>query len=130
MKQGVTMSSFEAMRPKNEYDAVLQQREIDGTAFYNVYHKQFIKIPCPACGSEGTFSFNKYGFAHLTCPQCKTLYCSPRPTDALISLYYTSYRSPELWTKLLLTADRQRKILQHTPRVEKIVGKIQSDKKE
>ena len=123
------MKSFEMMRPTDEYEQVLQQREIDGTAFYNTYHKEFIETHCPACGSEGTFIFAKYGFAHKICPQCSTMYCSPRPTNALISLYYTSYRAPELWTNLLLKADRQRKILQHTPRVEKIVGKIQLGRK-
>ena len=123
------MKSFEMMRPKDEYEQVLQQREIDGSAFYTTYHNQFIEIHCPACGSEGTFSFAKYGFAHKICPKCRTLYCSPRPTDALISLYYSSFRAPELWTELLLKADRQRKILQHIPRVEKIVGTIQSRRK-
>ncbi len=123
------MKSFEMMRPKDEYEQVLQERKIDGSAFYITYHKQFIEIYCPACGSEGTFSFTKYGFAHKICPQCRTLYCSPRPTDALISLYYSRFRAPELWTELLLKADRQRKILQYIPRVEKIVGTIQSARK-
>jgi len=130
MKQGaIFMKSFENMRPNIEYKAILRQREIDGNAFYATYHAQFIETPCPACGSEGIFNFKKYGFAHKICTQCKTLYCSPRPSDALISLYYKSYRAPELWTKLLLTADRQRKIIQYSPRVEKIVEKIQSRRK-
>ncbi len=125
----ITMKSFEKMRPNYEYEQVLKQREIDGDAFYSRYHNQFVEIHCPACRSEGTFSFTKYGFTHLVCPRCKTTYCSPRPTDPLISLYYSSFNASKLWTELLLKADRQRKILQYTPRVEKIVDTLRLRRK-
>ncbi|WP_292426077.1 methyltransferase domain-containing protein [Methanoregula sp.] len=115
------MKSFEQMRPNDEYQQVLRQREIDGSSFYQANHSSFVETDCPACGTKGSFSFSKYGFSHNTCPKCSTLFCSPRPVDSLISLYYTTYQAPEIWTHLLLKADRQRKILQYTPRVEKIV---------
>ena len=118
------MKTFEMMRPKDAYEQVLYQREIDGTAFFNKYHEDFVEVGCPACGKEGIPVFTKYGFSHKSCPSCRTLFCSPRPVDRLISLYYTSYKAPELWTQLLLKADRQRKILQHAPRVDKIVTEI------
>jgi SAM-dependent methyltransferase len=121
------MKSFDQMRPEDEYRQVLRQRETDGSAFYQAHHDSFIETNCPACGTPGTFSFRKFGFSHKSCPKCSTLFCSPRPVDTLISLYYTTYQAPELWTRLLLKADKQRKILQHTPRVEKIVSNIQSN---
>jgi len=120
------MRSFDQMRPEGEYRQVLLQRETDGSAFYQAHHDSFIETGCPACGTPGIFSFRKFGFSHKTCPKCSTLFCSPRPVDSQISLYYTTYQAPELWTRLLLKADKQRKILQHTPRVEKIVSIIRS----
>jgi 2-polyprenyl-3-methyl-5-hydroxy-6-metoxy-1,4-benzoquinol methylase len=120
------MKSFEMMRPDDEYQQVLRQREIDGGLFYKTHHTAFVETNCPACGTTGIFSFRKFGFFHNTCPKCSTLYCSPRPVDSLISLYYTSYLAPELWTRLLLKVDIQRKILQHKPRVEKIVSILMS----
>lgn len=121
------MKSFEMMRPDDEYQKVLLQREIDGSAFYQKYHDEFLEINCPACGTKGIFIFKKFGFSHNLCPKCSTLYCSPRPSDSLTTLYYTSYLAPELWTRLLLKADLNRKILQHTPRVEKIVDVIRKN---
>lgn len=115
------MESYEKMRPEDEYNQVLRQREMDGVAFYQKYHDSFVTVDCPACGMTGTFTFKKYGFSHCTCPQCHTIYCSPRPTDPQISLYYSTCHAPELWTRLLLKADQDRKVLQYTPRVEKIV---------
>ena len=120
------MKSFEQMRPEDEYRQVLRQREIDGNAFFEAHHNAFVETNCPACGTKGVFSFRKFGFSHNTCPKCATLFCSPRPVDSLISLYYTTYHAPELWTRLLLKADKQRKILQHAPRVEKIISILRS----
>lgn len=118
------MKFYEQMRPEDEYNAVLLEREIDGNAFYKAHHAAFVVTDCPACGTKGNFSFTKYGFSHYTCPQCSTLYCSPRPPDSLISKYYTTYHAPALWTQLLLKADLQRKVFQHTPRVERIIGSL------
>jgi 2-polyprenyl-3-methyl-5-hydroxy-6-metoxy-1,4-benzoquinol methylase len=120
------MRSFDQMRPEDEYQQVLRQRETDGSAFYQTHHNSFVETNCPACGTTGIYSFRKFGFSHNICPKCSTLFCSPRPVDSLISLYYTTYHAPELWTRLLLKADQQRKTLQHTPRVEKIVSIIRS----
>lgn len=120
------MRSFEKMRPDDEYQQVLLQREKDGLSFFNEYHAEFVHVPCPACGSDGKTFFKKYGFSHMLCPDCRTIYCSPRPDDSLTSRYYTQYLAPELWTRLLLKADLQRKIVQYTPRVEKIVAVLRA----
>lgn len=118
------MINFDLMRPKEAYAAVVKQREIDGKSFFEKYNKQFIDIVCPACGKEGIFAFLKYGFSHKICQDCKTIFCSPRPSESLLGSYYNNYNAPRMWTELLLKSDTERKILQHKPRVEKIVSEI------
>lgn len=115
------MKNHDLIRPKEMYKRVLDQREKDGKHFYRKYFHGFIDIPCPACGNKAEYIFSKYGFRHKKCPYCQTLFCSPRPNDNLLARYYHSYQAPKLWTRLLLETDIQRKILQYTPRVERII---------
>ncbi|MCX5749184.1 MAG: class I SAM-dependent methyltransferase [Candidatus Saganbacteria bacterium] len=115
------MKEFDLMRPKGAYEEVLLQREKDGFAFFSKYKDSFIDIDCPACGERGEKAFEKYGFTHKICDKCKTLFCSPRPNDELLGVYYNEYEAPKMWTKLLVKADASRKALQYAPRAEKIV---------
>ena len=122
------MKNFDLMRPQEVYALVLKQREFDGKSFYEKYNKQFVEIGCPICGGEGKFAFEKYGFSHKICEGCKTLFCSPRPPDSLLTIYYNNYKAPRMWTDLLLKADTERKVLQHKPRVEKIISIIKKQR--
>lgn len=121
-------STIDLMRPKEAYDKVIKQREIDGKSFFKKYHKEFVNISCPACGAKGQDIFIKYGFRHKICDNCRTLYCSPRPKDDLLTIFYNDWDSPRMWTELLLKADKERKFLQYQPRVEKLVSLIQNNK--
>lgn len=120
------MKKFELMRPKDEYDQVIQQLELDGNRFYQQFHSAFIDSSCPACGLDGTVSFKKFGFQHKTCDSCKTLFCSPRPGEDLLSIYYNEYDAPRMWTELLVKADFERKRLQYQPRFNQIVSAIKA----
>ncbi len=123
-----SMKSYELMRPKDDYERVLQQREKDGISFYALYSIDFVDVNCPACGSDASREiFRKYGFGHRFCPECNTMFCSPRPKDELLSRYYNEYESPRLWTKLLLGAETERKMLQYKPRVDKVIHDIRSN---
>jgi len=115
------------MRPEKTYKDIIKQREIDGIAFYNKYNNDFVNVNCPACGNEGKLLFKKYGFEHKLCENCKTIFCSPRPSDKLLSIYYNQYESLKMWTRLLLETDLERKILQHEPRVNKIISVMRQD---
>ncbi len=115
------------MRPENSYDAVIKQREIDGIAFGLKYKDKFVAVPCPACGHKGEGSFEKYHFQHRLCGHCRTLFCSPRPTEDLLGIFYNEYPAPQMWTRLLLQADVARKTLQYRPRVEKIISVIKEN---
>ncbi|MCK4304486.1 MAG: class I SAM-dependent methyltransferase [Candidatus Eisenbacteria sp.] len=119
-----TTSCFEQMRPKEAYAAILEQRERDGNAFYARHHTAFVDVDCPACSQAGVYAFTKYHHEHRYCPECHTLYCSPRPSEELLNNYYNEYDAPQRWTQLLLQADDERKALQYRPRVEGIIAQM------
>jgi 2-polyprenyl-3-methyl-5-hydroxy-6-metoxy-1,4-benzoquinol methylase len=123
------MKTFELMRPKELYDNILKQREKDGKSFLNKHKHKFVAVTCPACQSKGKKIFEKYGFAHRFCEDCRTTFCSPRPTDELLAVYYNDYDAPKMWTNLLLKADVARKALQYKPRVEQIISTINKNSK-
>jgi len=123
------MKTYNLMRPEKIYKDIIKQREIDGINFYNKHNTDFVNVNCPACGGIGDLFFEKYGFNHKLCRNCKTIFCSPRPTEELLDIYYNQYESLKMWTKLLLETDLDRKILQHEPRVNKIISAM-SQKRE
>ncbi len=118
------MKSYNLLRPGKLYKEILKVREKDGIAFYKKHSKKFIITKCPTCSGKGRFVFKKYGFSHNICNYCKTLYCSPRPDEQMLSLYYKNYDAPKMWTELLLKADVHRKQLQYMPRVKNIISII------
>ena len=65
------------IRPQELFDELLRLNKLD-------IEKYFISsinepISCPACGEMGESSFVKNDFSFDECPNCKTLYVSPRP---------------------------------------------------
>jgi len=115
------------MRPKKAYDMISRQRVIDGNSFYKKYKNKFVDINCPSCGSLGQISFTKYGFIHQICNKCSTLYCSPRPNEDLLTIYYNEWESERMWTEILLKSDKERKILQYQPRVDNLISLIKNN---
>ena len=81
------MKIYSLMRPEKIYKDIIRQREIDGTNFYNKYKNDFVNVNCPACGNKGKLLFGKYGFKHKLCGKCKTIFCSPRPSEKLLNIY-------------------------------------------
>jgi 2-polyprenyl-3-methyl-5-hydroxy-6-metoxy-1,4-benzoquinol methylase/ribosomal protein S27E len=122
------MKIYDLMRPEKMYKDIIRQREIDGITFYNKYNNDFVNVNCPACENKGKLLFEKYGFKHRVCENCKTIFCSPRPSEKLLNIYYNQFESPKMWTRLLLETDAERKILQHESRVNKIIS-IMSQKR-
>lgn len=116
------------MRPEKIYKDVIRQREIDGITFFNMYNNDFINAGCPACGSKGKLFFKKYGFKHKLCEKCRTIFCSPRPSEELLNIFYNQFESLKMWTRLLLATDTERKMLQYEPRVNKIISIIKRNK--
>ena len=74
--------------------------------------KYTLEVPCAHCGSkktEGSFSLN--GFCHKICSECKTLYVSPRLSDACIAELYTDEYYSEMYTRSMLPVFDKRKQL-------------------
>ena len=118
---------IDLMRPEEEYELLSKQRVNDGKAFYKKYKERFIDIDCPSCGEIGEAAFLKYGFNHKICKKCNTLYCSPRPDEDLLKIFYNEWDSPKMWTELLLKSDAERNIFQYQPRVNELITFIKKN---
>lgn len=85
---------------------------------------EFVAVPCTACGeSDGTAAFEKFGFRFKVCCRCRTIYMSPRPSEALMAEYYAHSENYAYWAKHIFPASeasRREKI--HKPWLERVVG--------
>ncbi|PCK10086.1 MAG: hypothetical protein COA42_00380 [Alteromonadaceae bacterium] len=114
-------SELDKLRPSGSYDHALLLREKSGVEFYIDYEKTFESTHCLACGSDNqAFRFKKYGFTHVECVDCLTMFVSPRPGDEAIGAFYNDYEAPQYWTDVLIATASDRKKVQHAPRIEKI----------
>ncbi|PCJ20691.1 MAG: hypothetical protein COB02_03965 [Candidatus Cloacimonadota bacterium] len=125
----ISLSVIDKMRPKNKQVNLFLLRENCGKAFYKKYHSKFVEVPCPSCSKNGEKVYQKYGYKHLKCENCLTVWCSPRPTGTLLSEYYASSESTKLWTSILVETDVDRKVLQYEPRVNQLIRLLKKDKK-
>lgn len=52
--------------------------------------EQFGRTPCPACGGTAfQDEFDKNGFTYVTCNDCGTLFCNPRPSAKQLDDFYS-----------------------------------------
>lgn len=88
---------------------------------------EFVAVPCTACGeSDGTPAFDKFGFQFKECRWCRTLYMSPRPSEALMADYYAHSENYAYWAEHIFPASeasRREKI--HKPWLERVVSYCQ-----
>ena len=101
----------EEIRPEKIFDEYLRLAKIDVEIFFKGVYSQ--DIPCPACDGDGKHEFIKSGFSYSCCPNCNTLYVSPRPENRAFERYYTKAASVEYWatTFYRLTSDARREKL-------------------
>ena len=85
---------------------------------------EHVRVACPACGLDNPQAvFAKYGFAFQRCPQCATIYMSPRPSQALMADYYAQSENYAYWADHIFPASeaaRREKI--HKPWLNRILG--------
>ncbi len=75
---------------------------------------EFVEVDCPACNAKRrTFAWRKYDLDFMSCDACRTVYISPRPTPALLDMYYSSSENYAYWNKYIFPASE-------APRREKI----------
>lgn len=85
---------------------------------------EFVKVACPACGRDDpAFAFEKFGFSFQRCPDCRTLYMSPRPSESVMGDYYANSENYAFWAKYIFPASeavRREKI--QKPWLARVVG--------
>ena len=84
--------------------------------------EEFVYVPCPACGSEQSNKlFEKYELSYARCCECATMYVTPRPTPAILEMYYSTSENYAYWNKHIFPASedtRREKIFR--PRAERV----------
>lgn len=62
-------------------------------------------VACPGCGAgAGRSAFDKHGFSYAECPDCGTLYQSPRPPVDCFARFYENSASSNYWAKTFFPA--------------------------
>jgi len=113
----------EEIRPEKLFNELLRLNREDISIYFE--KSEYKKINCPACGTKGSFSFNKDGFNFDECPKCKTLYVSPRPDKQSFNNYYTDSKSSKFWaTTFYKATQKNRREMLWKPKAELINTKI------
>jgi hypothetical protein len=84
----------EEIRPREIFDEYLRLAQQDTEEYFT---KVRLPLACPACGTTGEPAFEKQGFAYESCPECLTLFVSPRPPAEAFTKYYTESPSARFW---------------------------------
>jgi SAM-dependent methyltransferase len=83
-----------------------------------------VRVPCPACAADRPDStFEKFGFHFVRCPDCRTLYMNPRPSEASMAAYYAQSENYAYWAKHIFPAtEAARRDKIHRPALDRVVG--------
>ena len=76
----------EDIRPRAVFDEYLRLAALDAGIYFGDTERW--PMPCPACGTAGVRAFEKHGFSYEECPDCRTLFVSPRPAAEAFFDYY------------------------------------------
>lgn len=90
------------IRPREIFDRFLELARQDASTFFD--HAERIETPCPACGARGEPAFDKHGFAYALCPDCATLFVSPRPAARAFRAFYADSPSARFWAEVFYPA--------------------------
>jgi len=85
----------EEIRPEVVFNEYLKLTAEDTVTYFANAEKN--EIACPACSGEGNFWAEKCNFQYKLCPNCSTIYVSPRPTMDAFNAYYTDSPSTKFW---------------------------------
>lgn len=85
----------EEIRPEKVFDEYLELTRRDIVTFFDGVKRN--EINCPACSGLGNLWVNKGGFSYKQCPDCLSIYVSPRPIREAFDAYYTDSPSTKYW---------------------------------
>ena len=92
----------EEIRPKELFQRYLELSQKDARKFNA---SNFKRIPCPGCGGDNSEKrFKKNGFQYVFCSICGSLYCSPRPSEEDLELFYKKSESAKYWAEVFFPA--------------------------
>ena len=120
------MKEFE-IRPRKLFSKYLELSKSDIEIFFSD-HSRFEEINCPGCMlNTDNVAFVKHGFTYKKCPQCLTLFVSPRPTNKMISEFYRRSESSRFWAEHFYpeTAEARREMI-FKPRA-KVINQLLSE---
>lgn len=85
---------------------------------------EFVEVPCPACGGVETRpAFQKHDLDYVVCQRCTTMFINPRPTPAVLEMYYSTSENYAFWNEYIFPASeaaRREKIFR--PRAEQVAA--------
>ena len=85
----------EEIRPEKVFDEYLRLTATDTETYFSDVKR--VEIDCPACGGKGKHWAMKSGFSYKLCPDCLSIYVSPRPVMDAFNAYYTDSPSTKFW---------------------------------
>jgi hypothetical protein len=85
----------EDIRPEKVFDEYLRLTSIDTETYFSDVKR--VEIECPACGGKGESWAVKSGFSYKLCPDCLSIFVSPRPVVDAFNAYYTDSPSTKFW---------------------------------
>jgi SAM-dependent methyltransferase len=92
----------EDIRPKELFQRYLELSQKDAQ---KLEVGNFKKISCPGCGKdESEKRFKKNDFQYILCSFCGSLYCSPRPSEEDLELFYKKTESAKYWSEVFFPA--------------------------
>lgn len=88
----------EEIRPHELFRVFLSLAESDVAIHFASSPRR--DLPCPACGHSGDPAFEKSGFAYRLCPDCQSMWVSPRPTFESFAQFYSRSQSARFWAEV------------------------------
>ncbi len=100
-----------------------QRRFANDVARLLKHKKEFVEVPCPACGTrQTTFAWTKYELTYVSCNECRTVYINPRPPPAVLEDYYRNSENYAYWNDVIFPAsENARREKLFVPRAKRLV---------
>ena len=113
----------EEIRPEKVFNEYLELAKQDIQHYFKDAKKR--EISCPVCNTEGQPWISKSGFQYKKCPNCFTIFVSPRPVREAFDAYYTDSPSTKFWaTNFYKNTESARRVKIWKPKAQIIKEKI------
>jgi ribosomal protein S27E len=111
----------EEIRPAELFAEYLHLAEKDAGEFFPQSDRH--NCLCPACNNQGQKIFSKHSFVYKECPECRTLFVSPRPGVEDLHRYYRESPSARFFgTTFYRATSEARRLKLWRPKAEKVLN--------